>query len=188
MLRILSCRLLAITLAITLVGCSSTPTIRPNESIVITERDQTFEITVPVSRVTLYLPRVSFSRKTPLYPGGATANPRYFNFSDNNTGIIVSGWFEPAKEFDGVKEPHATSFDGVPLIYKNITFNKIGDWDIVSYDILLQSINIANIRAHLVRSGTWIELHISGKPDDSLANQRASIRELLKSIQVQERP
>jgi len=153
----------------------------PAESILIKENEQTFEISVPVSNLVLVLPKANFNSALPPQREGSMASPRFFQFADNTTGVGLSGWFEHARGFDGVKEPKPASVQGTRLIYENIVFGKVGDWDSVSYDVVFQSNRIPNIKAHLVRENTWIELHISG-------TQHELIRDIIKSIQVQVKP
>jgi len=73
------------------------------------------------------------------------------------------------------------------ISHKNVAFTKIGAWEVVSYDVLAKGITVANLTAHLVKAGTWIELHLSAKQTRSLEDQRAMIIDVLGSIQVQEK-
>jgi hypothetical protein len=151
------------------------------ESILVKENEKGIEISVPVSKLTLSLPKANFQRSLPVNRKGGTANPRYFKFSDMTTGISVSGWFEHASRFVGMQEPDPASFKGIPLIYENITFGKVADWDSVSYDVVFQDKVFPNIKASVVREGTWIEIHISG-------NQHDALRDILTSLRVEVKP
>jgi hypothetical protein len=71
-------------------------------------------------------------------------------------------------------------------VYENVSFDKIDDWDTVSYVVFFQSVRIANLRAHLVREGTWIELHLSGRPESSLPEQQAVLVETVRSLKVRD--
>jgi len=167
------------------VGCSSTPTTRPQESIAIAELDQSFDISVPVSKLALRVPKAGFKRSAPAVVAGSTANPRYFIFRDTARGIILSGWFEPARRFPGVKEPPVGMLQDLP--HRNVSFEKLGSWDVVLYDSSFRSVVTSNLQAHLVQADTWIELHLSGSPNRSPAEQRALLIETIRSIQIQER-
>ncbi len=169
------------------VGCASTPTTRPQESIAIAELDQSFDISVPVSKLALRVPKAGFKRSAPAVVAGNTANPRYFLFEDTARGIILSGWFEPARRFPGVKEPPVGMLQGEPLPHRNVSFEKLGSWDVVLYDSSFRSVITSNLQAHLVQADTWIELHLSGYPNRSPAEQRALLIETIRSIQIQER-
>ena len=63
----------------------------PRESVVVAESGESFEITVPVSRLVLQLPKAGFTRSTPAAAEGSMANPRYFLFQDKARGIRLSG-------------------------------------------------------------------------------------------------
>lgn len=168
------------------VGCASAQAVSPQESIVIVESSQLIDITVPVSRLALRMPKAGFKRSAPSTPVGSTASPRYFKFEDKVRGIILSGWFESGQRFTGVKEPPVGSFEGEPLPHRNVSFDKLGSWDVVFYDVSFRSTITANLQAHLVQADTWIELHLSAYPDRSMADQRALLAETIRSIQIQE--
>ncbi|MBA3030154.1 MAG: hypothetical protein FP816_15280 [Desulfobacteraceae bacterium] len=141
-----------LTILLIILSCLNGPVIANTaESILIKENRETFEITVPVSKLILILPKDGFKSATPKQREGGTKNPRYFKFADSTSGVTLSGWFEHAKRFEGVKKPKPSSLMGIPLLYKNIDFIKIGEWDSVSYDVEFQSNKIPNIKANLVR-------------------------------------
>jgi hypothetical protein len=71
-------------------------------------------------------------------------------------------------------------------VYENVSFARMGDWEVVSYEVVLQPIRVANIRAHQVRAGTWIELHLSGSPHHSVPEQQEVLGEALRSVQTRE--
>jgi hypothetical protein len=108
-------------------------------------------------------------------------------FVDKTRGMTLSGWFEPSAQFKGVKPPAPAQYMGQNLVYDNVSYGKVGDWETVTYDVRIQSVDIANIRAHLVRAGTWIELHLSGRPGGSLPEQHAVLVETIRSLEVWER-
>ena len=157
------------------------------ESILVSERDQSFDITVPISKIALRLPEADFKISTSPPSAGSTASSRYFAFEDRVHGVLLSGWFESARQFPGVKEPSAGSFGGDHLTHKNVSFEKLGDWDVVNFDVTFRSTTTANLQAHLVRAGTWIELHLSGYPSYPLAEQHALLIQTVRSIQVSEK-
>src|SRR6266849_4992765 len=75
---------------------------RPKEAIEITETGGAYRLSVPVSELTMTLPRGNWFRKDKSALGGGTANPRYFYFEDaKEESLILSGWFEPDRLFNG---------------------------------------------------------------------------------------
>ena len=72
------------------------------ESILIKENEHAFEIGVPVSNLSLFLPKGNFKSAKPPPREGRMANLRYFQFADNTTSVTLSGWFENAKRFKGL--------------------------------------------------------------------------------------
>jgi len=171
-----------------MVGCASSPTISPKESIAIVEQDQSFDVTVPVSRLALRIPKANFKRSAPAVAAGSTASSRYFLFEDRVRGITLSGWFESARRFPGVNEPPVGILEGEPMPHRNVSFERLNDWNVVFYDALFRSTVTKNVNAHLVRADTWVELHLSGYPDRPLTEQRALLVETIRSIQIQEKP
>ncbi|RTL41361.1 MAG: hypothetical protein EKK49_02040 [Rhodocyclaceae bacterium] len=159
------------------------------QSIAITEQAQAFEISVPVSSLSIRLPKAGFKRELPRNVSGATASPRYFMFSDDARGIRLSGWFESASRFEGVKDSPPTVLQGRTLAHQNVVKKKTGAWDTVESDQVDGSLhlNMTNIHAHVVRAGSWIELHLSMNSAQPLATQREQLAEVLRSIQIVER-
>ena len=60
-----------------------------------------YSLTVPVSKLTMTLPKGSYSLKEQSL-AGTHDNPRYFSFTDKGRGIVISGWFESADGFAGI--------------------------------------------------------------------------------------
>src|SRR5579863_1958523 len=89
-----------------LVAVPSTPVQAaegPSTTLVVTTRDDSIELSVPVSRLTLAFPRGSLTTvNEPV--SGATASARYFHFNDQKRGLVVSGWFEPGSSYSGFEK------------------------------------------------------------------------------------
>ncbi len=104
-------------------------------------------------------------------------------------GIRLSGWFEPASAFVGVKDNQPSTLAGKAMTHQNVKFKKIGDWDTVEFDAVEESlkVNMANVNAHLVRAGSWVELHLSINSPQPLAEMHALLAGVLQSIQIVER-
>jgi hypothetical protein len=164
----------------------------PGQDIEIKQANGSYSLSVPASRLTMTLPQTNWSRKDKSSVGGATASPRYFYFEDSKeAGLKLSGWFEPEQRFKGVRamwEQDSKSFkeSGLPEP-ANVAFEKLGGWDTVMYDHTLGPLLSSHVRAHWVRAGTWIDIHISITTTKSSAENRAKLRALLKDISISEK-
>ncbi|MFN0317670.1 MAG: hypothetical protein ACKVQA_21810 [Burkholderiales bacterium] len=180
--------------ALLLVGACSAPGEKspPGQSIEIREANGNLSLSVPVSRLTMTMPKSNWSRKDKSALGGGTKNPRYFYFEDKTqASLIMSGWFEPAQLFKGVpaiweEDTKSWKKGGLPEPV-NISFEKLNGWDAVMYDHNLRNAVSSHVRAHWVRSGTWIDVHISTTTNKSSAENRAKLKAVLKDIAVVEK-
>lgn len=162
-------------------------------SVSLNPAQKRYELSLPSSRLALAIPQGGLQPDDFSAAGGGTASPRYFVLTDK-AGLIISGWFEPAKSFAGTQElwqqnVAQLSRSGLPPA-EDVVFDKVGDWETVVYNLSLpggSSISSANMRAQLVRAGTWIELHISVTSSRPAAETRAQMLALLKTIGVSER-
>ncbi|MFN2646504.1 MAG: hypothetical protein ABR570_16080 [Burkholderiales bacterium] len=187
-------RLMLALLASFLAGaCSTTGGSRSNEAIEIAETGNVYRLSVPVSELTMTLPRSGWFRKDKSALGGGTANPRYFYFVDEKEeSLILSGWFEPERLFSGSaakqweKDAAALKKTAVPEPV-NVSFEKMGAWDIVMYDHLIGKAVSSHMRAHWVQAGTWIELHLSTTTQRPSAENRRKLRAVLRGIAVKEK-
>jgi hypothetical protein len=175
-----------------LVGaCSTTEGTRRTESIEIKEAGDSYSLSVPLSRITMTLPKGNWSLKDKNI-GGGTSNPRYFYFEDNKeASLILSGWFEPARLFKGVpkhweEDTQAWKKRGLPEPV-NVSFEKLGGWDAVLYDHHFGNTVNSHLRAHWVQSGTWIDIHLSTTTNRSSAENRKKLRSLLRGISIAEK-
>ena len=159
------------------------------DGIQIDQRGNDYVLTVPVSNIILNIPKGDFVLSTPPIVKGSTANPRYFYFEDNSSGIILSGWFEPSERFTGVKEPSVAKLGDMVLTHSNVVFGKVGAWKTVAYDTPtpIPTIVNANLQAHLVQAGTWVELHLSAHQDRPISEQRDLLAKIIQSIRIQEK-
>src|SRR5258705_10027971 len=137
----------------------------PNDwKLQVTQEKEDFALTVPVSRLTLRIPKEGLLEER-ASQGGATDNPRYFQFRDAKKGIIISGWFEAEKRFTSAKkewEKDTKEWNRRGLAApKEVAFEKIDGWDAVLYDMPIPSASNSHVRAHWVQAGTWIDIHLS---------------------------
>jgi len=183
----------ALAASIVAAACSTTGAPRSNESIEITETKTAYRLSVPVSQLTLTLPRGNWSRKDKSALSGGTANPRYFYFEDaKEESLILSGWFEPDRLYSGSAtrqwEKDAAGLKKASLPSPmNVSFEKIGGWDVVLYDQEFSGVVSSHMRAHWVQAGTWIDIHISTMTYDSSIENRRKLRAVLRGISVVEK-
>jgi hypothetical protein len=183
-------RAVAFAIAILAAACSTAPAPRTDEAIQITETGKVFTLSVPVSQLTMTLPRGTWFRKDKSALGGGTVNPRYFYFEDaNEASLILSGWFEPDRLYSGsaskqwAKDAAALQKAAVPEPV-NVSYEKIGGWDTVMYDHMFEKMVSSHMRAHWVQAGTWIELHLSTTTGQPAAENRKKLKSLLRAITV----
>ncbi|HEV7606693.1 MAG TPA: hypothetical protein VGO61_05115 [Steroidobacteraceae bacterium] len=162
-----------------------------DSSIIVTITADAIELAVPMSSVSLRLPKgnlapVEDSRT------GATASRRYFHFEDAGRGLVVSGWFESAKSFKGFESFWVGEFSAMKqtglIPTAPPTSVAVGNWSGAAYEIAMPSgagkdVN-THIRAELIKAGTWVDLHISITSRKPLADARSEALEFLKSIVV----
>ncbi len=183
-------RLLGVVLLLTLSGCAELP---KTQILQIQESRDTFMLTVPDSRLILTVPRRGFVQRN-VRAGGATNSPRYFRFenSTESAHLSISGWFEDAERFPGVKsqwEEHVAMFEeaGIPEPL-NVTFRRVGNWEAVVWDSQATAISAnSHVRAHWVQAGTWIDIHLSVTGYYSSAECRRVLETLLRTLAVKER-
>jgi hypothetical protein len=153
----------------------------------VIENNGAYELSVPISRLVMRIPKENLSpQKNPL--GGSASGPRYFCFGDGKA-LFLSGWFESADDFKGMErfwKGETQSWSEKP---KNVSFQQIGNWNIVIYDmeVPLPETSNSHIRAELVQSGTWIDLHLSLTAGQSAKDTQAELVKILKKILVVER-
>jgi hypothetical protein len=161
------------------------------DALEIKELQDSFELSVPVSRLIMTMPKGNLSRKN-LGAGGATNNPRYFSFVDSTSGLIISGWFEPEESYRGAEklwksETEAWKRRGDPSP-QNVSFMKAGDWDVIAYEMQMSIAGSnSHLRAERAEKGTWIDVHMSLTSDRTSAEARARLLEVLNQIQVKEK-
>jgi hypothetical protein len=162
-----------------------------SDSITVTEGADAFELTVPVSRLTMSLPKEGLRQKERETSGGSTASRRYYYLEDPAAHIILSGWFEAAQEYPGAAkvwagDTAAWALDRIPTPF-NVVFKKLGGWDTVIYQMPRKSGTNTNIRAHWVAAGTWIDLHLSTDSESSEAESRKRLEAFLAKIRVSQK-
>jgi hypothetical protein len=163
-----------------------------SDSIAISEKDGSFFLTVPRSRVVLSFPKGDLALASVKAERG-TASPRYFYLQDRKTGLNVSGWFEPAEKFEGLTKLWARDKArlvkaGVP-IPQDESFVKVGEWEVVFYTITAGDVRLRakflNCRADCVRNGTWIDLHLSAPMSETAQNQLTGF---LRAARIESKP
>lgn len=178
----------AIFLAFSVVGLSHAAP--ADQSIAIETNKRTFILTVPVSRLTLSIPKGSLALKNNSN-GGSTDNPRYFYLEDPQLHLIISGWFEPARGFTDFdtfwkSETDAWRQNGLPEP-RNVSKEEIGNWDAIEYETAIPHGTNSHIRAHWVQAGTWIDIHFSLTSERSPEESRKFLRSVLGAVIVKEK-
>lgn len=151
-------------------------------------KSDAYELSVPVSHLVMTIPKENLSpQRNPL--GGSANSPTYFYFSDEKKALIISGWFELAGGFKGMERFWKSETQSWSQKPRNVSFEQIGNWNVVIYDmeIPIPKASNSHIRAELVQSGTWIDLHLSLTAEQSTEDSRAELVKTLKKILVVER-
>jgi hypothetical protein len=156
-------------------------------SIQVQDVDGGYRLSLPASRLVMTIPREGLKKA----PNPSSASPSYFYFIDEQQGLSVSGWFEPAEGFRGTRrfwdaETKEWKRRGIPGP-QQVSFTKVGDWDAVLYDVPVSGGTNSHVRAHWVQAGTWIDLHLSLTSTLPSAASRTSLLELLKTVRVKQR-
>jgi len=160
------------------------------DRLTITEGPEVYEVTVPVSRLVMTIPKEGF-RQTDEPRSDATASRRYFYLRDTTTNVILSGWFEPQNEFPGMDkfwkaENAAWSQKKLPLP-TDVVFKKLGGWDAIVYRMPPAGGSGSHIRAHWLQAGTWIDMHLSSHGKGSADENAERLATLLGRIRVSEK-
>lgn len=158
----------------------------------VDELESHYQLTVPVSQLFMRVPKDNFKQTRNF--GVSVDNPRYFYFLDQQKGTVISGWFESAKGYNGFEkrwnaEKAAWKRSQLPEPQHETLFNTDG-WEGVSYEIAVPQHmgNNVHVRAYYVYAGTWIDLHLSMTAKADVVNMRAALMQLLKRIEVLQRP
>ncbi len=185
MARIRYCSL-ALAFALLLVGVIHAQDSAGAARLTVTESRGNYVVTIPASQLMLTIPKAGFMpSRSPA--GAAAAQSNYFSLGDDDRVIYASGWFSPADGFSRITEFWAAETasmkrTGLPEP-RNVVFEELGSWNAVFYDIEVPGAVSANVRAHWVEAGTWIDLHLSRTAERS-SGLRADLKALLKGMTV----
>ena len=174
---------IAFVAALLLLGACATG---DEESIDAWQAGDFYFVTVGVSKLVMMMP------KGDLLPHPASnESSRYSMFAARDDSLIVSGWFEPDRLFPGIdeywKQKIASSRKaGIPA-ERDVQFSKLGNWQVITYEVEVPNVTSTHMLAHWVQSGTWIELHLSTTTTGLAADNRANLTEFLQGISVTER-
>ena len=173
---------------------SGAPPPPPADAIRVTHSQGNYELTVSQSKVLLQFPEAGLQPANQDATGN-TNNPRYFEFNRPSPFLILSGWFETADKYGGIKNISAQITDhppqkGVPDATNVVILTK-GKWEIVAYDLPLPEpnahANSVNVRAELTQSGTWLDVHLSTTSEEPVATVREKLLAFLATLQVDEK-
>ncbi len=154
--------------------------------IQVRQKDGRYVLTAPTNRIALSFPQNGLIQDKSAGGGGGPDHPGYFYFAGGGSGIILSGWFEPAGAFEGREKYFATIREKIanlgPFLLEDISTREIGPWDVMTYSLRLKDrseLVHRNLRASCVREDTWIDLHISS------SISRDKLIAFLKSVQIE---
>jgi hypothetical protein len=162
--------------------------VRRGELLIFDESDR-FLVTTLEHRVWLVFRRSNLrpesEEKIPI------KHPRYFCFvgaRGEDPLIILSGWFEPAEKYKGVKvlwEEDRQAQKKNPLFAPyEVRFERILRWEAVCYNLQAGETVRPNIRAHRVEGDTWVDVHLEALGSGSAEAIHRRLRALLVSMEV----
>jgi tetratricopeptide (TPR) repeat protein len=159
-----------------------------NEQVIMTDKADFYVMTVPVSRIAMAIQK---GKLVPSKPEKGSTSPHYFYLEDKETSLIISGWFEPEQSFVGLQKFWASEIGAFKrnglAEPQNVSFEDIGNWSAIVYDIQTSNIHNSHIRAEQTQLGTWIDVHISLSMNLPETEMRAKLRDILRAIQVTEK-
>jgi hypothetical protein len=143
-------------------------------------------LTVGASKLVVTMPKDRLAADASQNP-----SPRYFSFSSKADGLIVSGWFEPDREYPGVEARWKETAErvknqGLPEP-RDVQIGKVGIWDVMSYELHIANLTNTDLFAEYVQAGTWLELHLSTASTGSASDHRAKLVAYLQRISVTEK-
>jgi hypothetical protein len=117
----------------------------------------------------------------------AGAGPRYFSLKGKD-GLLVSGWFEPASDFPGVRkfwqnETAEWKRNGLPAP-TNVEFLDFAGWQTVFYGVASPAGVLSHVRAHRIESGVWMDVHLSMTYEMAPEDSKDRLREALAAVRV----
>ncbi|MDB6093779.1 MAG: hypothetical protein JWM32_1341 [Verrucomicrobia bacterium] len=154
--------------------------------------DGFYNIAVPDSAVQLKIAAKDLVPATDRI-GGGTDSPRYFKLQSPASGLVISGWFEPAERFTGLPKLWKTDakamVDGGLPPPQNELFLKAGKWEVVAYeqDLSRSRYSDVHVRAEYTHAGTWIDLHLSLTSPLPANEARAKLVRILTDIGIVEK-
>jgi len=187
-------RQIAAMLSILVVAshCAQTALAKPSldDKIAMLNEDRAVVLTTPASRLMMLISKKQ-AALVPTKQASGSDSPSYFYLADENQNIIASGWFEPASKFTAAKQvwegdTKAWKKGGLPNP-TNVSFQHIGHWDAVLYDVPVPGGINTHIRAHWVQAGSWIDLHLSMTSSRPPQECRAVLMALIKDVRVEEK-
>lgn len=161
--------------------------------LVVEQRGDEFVLSVPVSRLSLSFPSKGLIQNIPSSTAVGNQHPRYFMFTEETSGALLTGWIESADNyggFDAFWKDELRSLSRIPQFKpRNIRTGKVGTWEIAAYDVNLPIKGASNthLRAEWVSMGAWIDIHISVTTTKPMEMARAEALRLLESLRVGEK-
>jgi hypothetical protein len=186
------------TLAFAALVCVSSAvhgaTANPETSLSALATVDSWELTVPVGRATVVVPKGHLQLEK-LPAGGATSSPRYCFLVDRTEGeTIFAGWLESSRGMKDVAQTLQSTASAELEHLKAAGFGvmatesgRMGEWATVTYTVTHPSAKgkySAHVRASRVAGDTWIDLHISVTRAISMEECQKAVIDLLRSVTI----
>jgi hypothetical protein len=157
--------------------------------IEIKDAGNSFELSVPVSRLVLSVPKGGLAIGN--NKRGATDSARYFYLADREGGVTLSGWFEPARRYTDLEGSWRAEMEhmkkrGFPPP-EDVEHSELGPWRSILYNYSPPNGSSAHVRATYIGAGTWIDLHASVISVRPSSETRKQVVALVRSMQVREK-
>jgi hypothetical protein len=168
------------------VCCTGISKVRVNQI------SQNYEVYDPGKKLVLTIPEDGFTVKD-LRDENLRAyepSPSFFYLENRESGLVISIWFGPEDIFPGMNrfwddEINGYKRAGLPSP-QNVSFNKIGAWETITYDMDYPGYTKSYTKANLVQKGVWVEMILSIPSGSTNDKAKAKLIDTLKTIQVKE--
>jgi hypothetical protein len=171
---------------------SSTISCAEFSKISVHKTGQNYEVYDPGKKLLLTIPKDGFTMKD-LRDENLRAyepNPSLFYLEDRTSNLAISIWFESGNIFPGINKFWDNEIKGWERVGlpspQNVSFNKIGVWDAVIYDMKYPGYIKSYIKANLVQNGIWTEIILSIPSRSPDVDARSKLADALNQIQVKD--
>jgi hypothetical protein len=153
---------------------------------------QNYEVYDPEKKLIFIIPQDGFSVRD-LRDENLRAyesSPSFFYLENKGLNIDMSIWFASENIYPGIKKFWDNEVEGWRRAGltspQTVSFNKIGVWESVVYDMKYPGYTKSYIKANLVQKGVWIEIILSIPATFPSDEGRLRLADLLKTIQIKD--